>query len=192
MTPDPLQELWISQKTADKENVMNSIQVILDEDKICRDKERRTNLWLAPVYLLLLPLLFLCAALGKTPMVRAGYALMACGLAVALSAVWLFNRWARQALPGPADTRSQLQKAAFILSRQANLASTSSLWIAPLFLGGGLIGLWIYQERGHLEAFGLWAILGSLWLWATFGGMKKAKAALETMARIEQLLRDLG
>ena len=76
---------------------------------------------------------------------------MAVGMAILLYAAWEFNNWTRQALPGPVDMRSQLQKAAFVLSRQVSLAKVSLLLAAPAFLGAGLIGLWSYQERGHLQ-----------------------------------------
>ena len=135
MTPDPLQELWTLQETTRKETVMNSIQLILDEDKACRKREHRANLRVAPVHLVLLPILLWFAAIAKTPLVREGYALMAAGVAIGLSVSWLFASWSRQALPGPVDTRSQLQKAAFLLSREASLARASFLWTAPVLSG---------------------------------------------------------
>lgn len=192
MKPDPLQEIWISQEKENKETMMNSIQLILDQDKASQEKERRANLWWACVHVALLPLLFLAAASGNAPIVRAGYALMAAGLAISLSAAWLFASWSRQALPGPVDTRSQLQKAAFLLSRQASLAKASALWAAPLFLGGALIGLWGYQERGHWQGYAVWVPVALLWMGALLGGRSKAKAAGEQKARMEALLRDLG
>ena len=170
---------------------MNSIQLILEEDTACRKKEQRASLWLTPVHLVLLPGLLCCAAFGKTPMVRAGYALMAAGVAITLFAGWLFASWSRQALPGPVDTRSQLQKAAFLLSRQASLARTSSLWAAPVFLGGALIGLWAYQQRGLLHASVLWVTFAFAWLILSLGGVKKAKASEKKKARMEELLSEL-
>lgn len=192
MRPDPLQEIWISQEAEEKETVMNSIKLILAQDQADQEKQRRTNLWWAPLYLVLLPLLFFCAATGKTPIVRAGYALMAAGLAIGVSASWLFVSWSDEALPGPVDTRSQLQKAAFLLSRQANLAKTSALWAAPIFIGGALIGVWGYLERGHIQGYVVWAPLALLWIGVAYGGRKKAKAAEERKARVEELLRDLS
>ena len=192
MKQDPLQEIWISQETKKEDTVMNSIQLILAQDQAHQEKQRRMNLWWAPLHLVLLPLLFFCAATGKTPVVRAGYALMAAGLAIALSAGWLFESWSRQALPGPVDTRSQLQKASFLLSRQASLAKTAALWAAPLFFGGALIGLWGYQERGHLQGYVVWVSLALLWIGVSHGGTKKAKVAEERKARMEELLRDLS
>lgn len=192
MKPDPLQELWTSQKTEEQESVMNSIQLILAQDQADQDKQRRTSMWWAPLHLVLLPLLFFCAATGKTPVVRAGYALMAAGLAIAVSADWLFASWSRQALPGPVDARSQLQKAAFLLSRQASLAKTAALWAAPVFLGVALIGLWGYLERGHLQGYVIWVTLALAWLGVSLGGRRKARNAEIMKARMEELLRDLS
>lgn len=194
MTRDPLQEIWTSQETQgqEKENIMNTIQSILAQDQADQERQRRMNLWGVPLQLVLLPLLFYCAATGKTPVVRAGYALMAAGLAISVSAAWLFASWSRQALPGPVDTRSQLRKAAFLLSRQADLAKTSALWAAPLFLGVALIGLWGYLERGRLVGYVVWALLAVLWTGVLQGGRKKAKAAEETKARMEELLSELS
>jgi hypothetical protein len=191
MKTDPLQELWTSQQATRKENTMHSIERILNEDRVCRDKEKRLNLWLAPLHFILLPLLFWCAATGKTPLVRTGYGLMGGGLAVCLSAAWLFDSWTRQALPGPLDTRAQLLKAAYLLSLRAGLARIEPLWTAPLFLGGALIGLWGYQERGHLLGYLVWAALALVWLWTAWAGAKKAKSAMEKKARMEALLYDL-
>ena len=127
MNPDPLQEIWTTQESINadnKENVMNAIQLILAQDQANQEKKSRENLWWLPVHLLILVLLFFFIARGITPMVRAGYGLMAVGLAIMLTVVWLFEGWSRQALPGPMDTRSQLQKAAFLLSRQAIIPKT--------------------------------------------------------------------
>lgn len=90
------------------------------------------------------------------------------------------------------DTRSQLQKAAFLLSRQASLARASALWAAPMFVGGALIGLWGYLERGHLQGYIVWVILTLLWLGVSYGGRKKAKVAEERKARMEELLCELS
>ena len=192
MRRDPLQEIWTSQEAEEKETVMNSIQLILAQDQADQEKRRRTSFWLAPLHLVLLPPLFFFAVTGKTPVVRAGYALMAVGIAIEASAGWLFASWSRQALPGPLDTRSQLQKAAFLLSRQAGLAKTSALWAAPVFLGAALIGLWAYHARGPLPGYVVWVALALLWIGVSHGGRKKAKAAEERKARMEELLCELS
>lgn len=100
MRRDPLQEIWTSQETEAKETVMNSIQLILAQDQADQERQRRANLWWAPLHLVLLPLVFFCAATGKTPVVRAGYSLMAAGLAIAASAGWLFGSWSRPGFAG--------------------------------------------------------------------------------------------
>ncbi len=171
---------------------MHSIQLILDDDKASRKKDQRTNLWATPLQVILLPVLFWVTAIGKTPMVRAGYGLMAAGLAISLFAVWIFENWSRQALPGPVDMRTQLQKAAFLLSRQASLARSSPLWSAPLFVGGALIGTWAYQNRGLGHALALWLPLAFAFATLVRSCLKKAGAAEQQRARMEELLRDLS
>ena len=57
------------------------------------------------------------------------YALMAVGGAVIVFAEWTYLEWSRQALPGPADARSQLQKTAFMLARQVMLMNTAPICV---------------------------------------------------------------
>ena len=104
----------------------------------------------------------------------------------------MYLAWSRQALPGPADARSQLQKTAFLLSRQANLIRTAPLWCAPVFIGTALIGLWLYQQRSHAEGYLLWAAVGAAWVIGSVGGIDKGTTLDERRARMEQLLSDLG
>ncbi len=192
MNPDPLQELWISQQTIKEEILMNSIEAVLEDDRIFQKKERWINIWSTAILFVLLPVLLWFAAIGKTPIVRAGYALMAVGVAIMVFAAWVFNNWARQSLAGPVDTRSQLQKAAFLLSRQSSLVRSSPIWGAPMFLGGALIGLWTYQQRGPMGGSVVWLLLAVAWLALTLGCVRKARDVEKTKARMEELLRDLG
>ena len=85
------------------------------------------------------------------------YALMAAGTAVLVFAEWMYLDWSRQALPGPADARSQLHRTAVLLSREAWLVRTAPLWCAPIFIGTALIGAWVYREVGHAAGYLLWA-----------------------------------
>ncbi len=191
MKLDQLQELWVAHEPNNKDMVMHSAESILRDDQALRNKERQANFRWGLVIVGLLPLLIAAAATGVAPMVQLGYALMAVGVAPAVAAICSFKRWSRQALPGPIDTRSQLQKAASLLARQARLARTSSLWSAPVFVGAALIGLWTYQERGHMAGFGLWALTAALWVTLTLGGFRKARKAEEMKSRMDELVHEL-
>jgi hypothetical protein len=171
---------------------MNSVEAILEDDRILRRNEQRMNLWLTPILFVLLAVLLWFAVIGKTPIVRAGYALMAVGIAITVFAGRAFANWSRQSLPGPVDTRSQLHKTTFLLSQQASLARSSPIWGAPTFLGAALIGLWAHQERGPLLGYAAWVLLAMAWIAMTLGCVAKARAAEKTKARMEELLRDLG
>jgi hypothetical protein len=140
---------------------------------------------------LLCPATLWCAAYGKTPLVRGAYALMGAGTAVAVFAEWLYLSWSRQALPGPADTRSQLQTTALQLARQANLFRTGPLWSAPIFVGVAMIGLWLYEERSHAGGDALWAITAAGWIVASVGGAAKARTIDARRSRMERMLGDL-
>jgi hypothetical protein len=89
---------------------------------------------------------------------------MAVGSAFVAAAEWVYLDWSRQALPGPVDTRSQLQKSAFMLARQTRLMRTAMLWSAPIFAGVALVGVWLYQERTHVEAMLIWSVTAAGWL----------------------------
>jgi hypothetical protein len=192
MSEDSLPAVWTSDQPVARETIATAVDAVLREDREGRDKERwiRTAALLALT--LLCPALVWCAAYGRTPLVRGGYALMAAGTAVFVFAEWVFLGWSRQALPGPADARSQLQRTAFLLSRQANLIRMAALWCAPIFIGTALIGLWLYRERSHSEAYLLWAIVGAGWLMGAVAGVSKGMELDGRRVRMEQLLRDLG
>jgi hypothetical protein len=132
-----------------------------------------------------------CAAFGATPLVRGGYALMAVGTAMMIFAEWVFLAWSRQALPGPLDTRSQLQKTGLLLSRRAHLLTTAPLWCAPIFVGTALIGLWVYQERTQAGAYLLWAFAGAAWFLSWLTGRSRGNRLRDRRSRLEGLLRDL-
>ena len=170
---------------------MNSIQRIIEEDEASLKKERRVNLIAAPLQMILFPLLVYSAAFGKTPIVRAGYALMAAGIAISLFAFWVSANWSRQALPGSADMRSQLQRAAFLLSRQASLASTSPVWVSPVFIGAALIWVWILEQNGSAPGLVGWTLLVIVWLTIVVCCIKKARAFAKKKARMEELLAEL-
>src|ERR1700730_2994349 len=131
MNDDALRAVWASSQPTTKQTLMTTMNAVLDEDRVAREKDRWVRLAALTAVALLCPALLWFAAYGKTPLVRGGYALMAAGTAVVLFAEWMYLSWAQQALPGPADARSQLQKTALLLSRQASLFRTAPLWCAP-------------------------------------------------------------
>jgi len=192
MNDDALSAIWMSDPPVEKEVVMNAMNAVLEEDRADRDKARgiRVAFVLAPLGLLC-PVLLGAAAYGISPLVRGGYALMAVGTAVVVATEWMYLTWSRQALPGPSDARSQLQKSAFLLSRQAGLARMAALWCAPIFLGTGLIGLWLYQQRSAAGGSLLWAAVVAAWVVVSAGGVTTGTKLDERRRRMEQLLADL-
>jgi len=170
---------------------MTAMNAVLNEDRALRDKDRGTRIAAGLALALLCPALLWCAAYGIAPLVRGGYALMAAGTAILVSTGWMYAAWSRQALPGPADARSQLQKGAFLLSRQANLMRTAPLCCAPIFMGTALIGTWIYQQRSATEGYLLWALVAAAWLIVSVGGISTGRKLDERRVRMERLLSDL-
>ena len=190
MNHDGLRAVWVSQSDTHKENLMTVIDAVLDEDRAACEKDRWIRVAAVITVALLCPALLWFAAHGKTPLVRGGYSLMAIGTAMMLFAQWLHHTWSRQALPGAVDARSELQKLALVVSRQATLFRTSQIWCAPLFLGAALVGGWIYQERSVGGGYLLWAIIGTGWVinWVT--GFSKARKLTERRSQVESLLSE--
>src|SRR5688572_825405 len=89
---------------------LTAMNAVLNEDRSCRGREQAIRIASVLALALLCPALLWCAAYGTTPLVRGGYALMAVGTAVLVSTELIYMAWSRQALPGPADARSHLQK----------------------------------------------------------------------------------
>ena len=171
---------------------MTAVDAVLREARAEHDKERWIRIGVRPrAGAVLCPVLVWCAAHGITPLVRGGYALMAVGAAILVYAEWTYLEWFRQARPGPADARTQLQRTAFLVSRQANLLRTMPLWSAPVFIGTAMIGLWLYQQRSQVGGSLLWAGLGAGWVLMVVGGLSKGRALDRRRSRMEQLLNDL-
>jgi hypothetical protein len=191
MNDDSLPAIWMADPPADKETMMIAMNAVLDEDRAARDKDRRirTGLVLAPA--LLCPVLLWFAVYGISPLVRGGYALMAAGTVLIVSTEWMYLTWSRQALPGPADARSQLQMSTYLLSRQANLVRMGALWCAPVFAGTGLIGLWLYQQRSATGGSLLWAAVVTAWVVIALGTMSMGAKLDERRLRMERLLAEL-
>ena len=191
MSDDSLPAVWTSDPPPRREAVMTAMNAVLDEDRAARDKDRRIHIACGLALAVLCPALLWCAAYGITPLVRGGYALMAAGTAILVSTGWMYSAWSRQALPGPVDSRSQLQKSAFLLSRQANLMRTAPLYCAPVFIGTALIGSWIYQQRSACRGL---RVVGARrgGVADRLNGWHSSAKLDERRARMEQLLSDLG
>jgi len=184
-----LSAVWMSDRPVDEAGVRSAIDAVLDQDRASRTRERRIRIGGLIPLAILLPILLWSAAHGVTPLVRGAYALMAAGAAVIVCVEWTYLEWSRQALPGPADTRSQLQKTAFMLARQVRLLHTAPIWCSPVFIGVALLGLWLYRERTAVEAFALWIITAAGW----FGsGVATVAARARLNARRQQLDGLLG
>jgi hypothetical protein len=56
---------------------------------------------------------------------------------------------------------------------------TAPLWSSPVFVGAVMIGLWLYRERSHTEAFALWTI-------TTAGSIAPGLSALSALARLDE------
>src|SRR5688500_2840510 len=121
MNDDALPAVWIGDSPLEKNTVVAAMNAVLDEDRACREKERAMRIASVLALAVLCPVLVWCAAYGISPIVRGAYALMAAGTAVLVTTEWTYLAWSRHALPGPVDARSQLQKTAFMLARQARL-----------------------------------------------------------------------
>lgn len=191
MNDDSLPAVWIADLPVQRSTVLMAMNAVLTEDRARREKERAIRIASVLALALLCPALLWCAAYGTTPLVRGGYALMAAGAAVLVSTEWIYLAWSRQALPGPADARSQLQATTFLLARQARLMKTAPLWCAPIFIGTALLGVWLYQERSPAAGYMLWATVGTAWGIASVGGTSTASKLDQRRVRMEQVLSDL-
>lgn len=167
------------------------VDAILAQDRADRDRERTARRGALASQIVLLPLLLWCTARGVTPLVRGAFALMSVGSAAVAAAEWLYLDWSRQALPGPKDTRSQLQKTAFLLARQRRLIVAAVLWSAPIFVGVALIGVWLYEERTHAEAIAVWSVTAAGWIALLVGTLGSRGRLNVQRARLERVLDDL-
>ena len=192
MTDDSLPAIWMSDPPVDKEAVMTAMKAVLDEDRAARDKDRRIRIGCVFALALLCPVLMWCSVYGISPLVRGGYALMAVGTTLLVSLEWIYLTWSWQALPGPADARSQLQASTFLLSRLSSLLKMAALWCAPIFLGTALIGLWLYQQRSAPGGFLILAFVVGGWAAVSLGGMSMGAKLDERRRRMERLLADLA
>ena len=186
-----LSAAWTSDHPVDKAGVIAAIDAALDRDRAARDRERRIRIGAVGALALLMPMMLWSAAHGVTPLVRGAYALMAVGGGAIVIAEWIYLEWSRQALPGPIDARSQLQKTAFMLGRRVMLMNTAPIWSAPAFIGVTLIGVWVYRERTHAAAFALWTITVAGWLAMVLGTVAARARLNEQRRQMERLLGEL-
>jgi len=186
-----LKAAWMSGAAADELNVRMTADRILEKDRAERARERRLRAGGAFALLVLVPVVLWAAAYGISPLVRVAYALMAVGCVAGLVAEWLYLDWSRRALPGPNDTRSQLQRTAFMVECQLRLAKTAVLWSAPVFIGGGLIAVWLYRERSAAGAVALSAFMAASWIGSGVWAGRGATALGLRKRQLEDALADL-
>ena len=185
-----LEAVWMSETASAAEGPQPVIDAVLEKDQQARSRDRRMRLGGLVALALLVPVLVWSAAHGVTALVRIAYALMAIGCAMGAAAELVYLEWSRQSLPGPADTRSQLQRTGFLLDRQLSLAEMAPLWSLPVFIGVGLIGWWLLQNRTASAASVVWAVAGVAWFTLSIFATKLRRALLERRQEIERLLVD--
>ena len=186
-----LPAIWMSGESTGN-GVTSAIDAALDKDRAARERDGRVRRGSLVAVTCLLPPLLWAAAHGVTPLVRGAYALMAGGVAVLVYAEWMYLDWSRQALPGPADARSQLQASAFMLERQIRMLRTAALWSSPIFTGAVMIGVWLYGARTHYGAFLVWILTAAGWLGAWLGTRSGQSRLGEMKLEMERLLRELS
>jgi hypothetical protein len=191
MADDELFETWTAGGGMPHEQVRRAVDAALAEDTATRARGRRARRAALGCAAVLWAILLWSAAHGITPLVRGGYALMAAGVAVMLFAESAYASWTQQARPGLSDALTQLATTAAMLRRQATLMRTAAAWCAPIFIGGGLIGWWLYTERSHAGGVALWLIVAAGWLLSVVGGRSRGRDLDRRRARLEQLLGDL-
>jgi hypothetical protein len=186
-----LSAVWMSGPPASQDEVTGAIGRVLDRDEAARGRERRARLGGLLGLACLLPATMWAAVYGVSPIVRGAYALMAVGTAALVAAEWVYLEWSRRALPGPADARSQLQTTAFMLGRQIMLTKAAPILTLPIFTGALLIGAWLYGNRTHEAAFGVWTIVVVGWLLMAWGTMSLHSRLNERRLHIERVLSEL-
>ena len=186
-----LRSAWISDASPINQDMPATVQSVLTRDRAMRARERRLRVGGVVALALLLPVLVWSGAHGVTALIRGAYAMMAVGCGFIVAAEWLYLDWSRQLLPGPSDARSQLQKTAFMLARQARLVSMAPLWSSPIFIGAELIAVWMYRERTHVGALAVAAITVGVWIVSVRGAWSVSARLDHERQAMEQLLKDL-
>lgn len=186
-----LRAAWMADPPTAERDPRSVVRDLIQKDRAERLRERRLRLGGMAALSALIPVLIWAAAHGVAPVVRGAYALMSAGCAAGLAAEWLYLDWSRRALPGPDDTRSQLQTTAFMLGRQEWLAKTAPLWTLPVFVGVALIGVWVYSERTLAAAATLWALDLVAWIGSGIVAWHAAAGTSRRKLTVEDALADL-
>ncbi len=186
-----LSAVWMSGPPASEEEMATAIGRVLDKDRETRHRERRGRVGGLFALVCLVPTTMWAAVYGVTPLVRGAYALMAVGTALLVAAEWLYLEWSRRGLPGPADARSQLQTIAFMLGRQITLTTAAPILTAPVFAGTAMIGTWLYRDRTHEAAFGVWSIVVAGWILMAWGVVSLRAKLNERRLHMERVLSEL-
>jgi hypothetical protein len=71
------------------------------------------------------------------------------------------------------------------------LMKTAPIWCSPIFIGVALIGVWLYQERSHAEAFVVWTITVAGWLAIGLSTIAIRARLDERRQQMERLLSEL-
>jgi len=191
MHDDALVHAWMADGDAPAPPVHRAVDAALAQDQLERDKGRMLrNLSLGCAAVLWVVLIWF-AAHAITPLVRGGYALMAAGTAVMLFAGFSSASWKVQARPGARDSVTQIHTSVVLLAREATLARTAPAWCAPVFVGGLMIGWWVYAERSHVVAIVVWTAMVVGWLATLVGGSTMAREFDTRRAQLERVLGDL-
>jgi len=191
MDDEALREAWRNQPLPPQEELLATAEAILRTDAAARVKEHRIRVVSWVVLGVLCPLSVWFSAHGVTPLVRAAYALVAVGIAISVTAEWLTLAWTHQARAGAGASRSQLATTAASLARQASLFRSGALWASPIYVGVGLIGLWMFQARSRIGGAGLLLVTGAAWLVSAVGGLAKGRALDAQRLRLQDVLADL-
>jgi hypothetical protein len=186
-----LRAAWVSEPPVSEDTLRTAVDQVLDKDRSARLRERRLRMAGVVALVFLVPVLIWAAAYGVGPLVRGAYALMAVGCAAGLAAESLYLDWSRRALPGADDTRSQLQKTVFMLECQVWLMRTTPFWASPVFIGVGLIGVWLYYERTLAAAVTVSALDLLAWIASGVGAWRAAAGLSGRRRQIEEVLADL-
>jgi hypothetical protein len=194
-SPDELQQLWQGPNAPEEEeNLDATIEQVLEQDRKYQVSARRKDLASAAMMLALFPVVLWAATYGKWPLVRAGYGLMAVGLAVSAVAPWLYHRLNRQTPRRDLSVREHLEQSVGFLDRQATFLRTGPLFCGlPMFLGLLLFGAGIWIRGGKLA--GALIFVGSLIPLISSWRPKwdrKMREIAQRKTQAEELLRRLG
>jgi hypothetical protein len=192
--PDELQQLWQRPNAPEEEeNLDATIEQVLVRDHNCQVSARRRDLASAAMMLVLFPVVLWAAAYGKWPLVRAGYGLMAVGLAVSAVAIWLYHRLNSLTPRRDLTVRDHLEQSVGFLDRQATFLRTGALFCGlPMFLGLLVFGVGIWIQGGKLAGALFMGASPLLWIGSWQMSARTMRQIAQRRTRAEDLLRRLG